>query len=180
MNADQSWNAEQKTDEIIKNDETTVAQSFTGFLNSSMDIALANLNEDAINFYKDNNNWKNPTDSREVTIDDVFTTKVIIQGLSTTESMGLIVNHSKSQSFDYPLGHRNYCNKQIDDLFIISHKEEDFPNFIGTTGGDSGAIILDAETNKALGFVIGGDGIHTYALKIATVFDLLGLKLITA
>jgi hypothetical protein len=178
MNADLVWENRKVTQEINRKDGT-VAVRYEGFLTEQMDTAFAEITEQKIiDEYKSGLEFKIPKKIRSVSVDDVFKTRVFVQGFSTSLSTGLIVNDSSRESFDYPLKGRRSFNHQLNDLIIISHKETEFPDFKSTTHGDSGAVVLD-DKNNALGIVVGSDLVHTYAMKIEVIFDFLGLELLT-
>ena len=90
-----------------------------------------------------------------------------------------MANHSSSETFKYlTFNQKKPFLCQIDDLIIITHNKNDSSDFHGVSKGDSGAIVLDSKDN-ALGIVVGVDLLHTYVIKIKTIFNLLGLQLIT-
>jgi hypothetical protein len=176
MNGDYTWKND-GANRKIQNPTAVISDTYQGFLNNALDIAYAEIKDEVIfDFYKNKINQIKPKGIREISINDVYTCQVVIEGLTTKKSTGLIVNDSKQMSFEYSSGPKQYFSHQIDDLFIISHKVPEYPAFIGTSNGDSGSVVLDNEGN-ALGIVVGSDLIHTYAIKIKTIFDLLGLEL---
>ncbi|MBC7826569.1 MAG: hypothetical protein H7122_02395 [Chitinophagaceae bacterium] len=179
MNADFKWENRKVFQNIISK-EGLIANNYEGFLTEMMDSALAEItNQSIIDRYKGGLECKKPRKIRGVSVDDVFKTHATIQGYSTSSSTGLIVNDSSAETFDYPLKRSKSFSHRLQDLIIISHKEHEFPGFIGTSPGDSGAVVLDEKEN-AIGIVVGSDLVHTYVIKIDTIFDFLGLRLIIA
>jgi len=179
MNADRNWE-NRKVAQQIRNKEKVIADHYEGFLTNAFDIAIAELTDNTIiSNYKAGLDCRVPVDVKEVTENDVFNTKVFIQGFNTDLSIGIVANHSSPETFKYPtLNQKKPFLCQIDDLIIITHNKNDSQDFHGVSRGDSGAIVLDS-TNNALGIVVGVDLLHTYVIKINTIFDLLGLQLTT-
>jgi len=179
MNADLTWK-NRTVFQDIRSQKGIISNKYEGYLTTLMDTALAEISDrQIIDRYKAGLKCRIPKSIRDISAADVFTAQAFVQGYSTPFSSGLIVNDSSPESFDYPLEAKKFFNHQFADLFIISHNESGFPNFKGTTRGDSGAIVLD-EKDRALGIVVGSDLVHTYVIKIKTIFDFLGLELITA
>src|ERR1035437_55425 len=176
LNADDTWQ-NRKVTQDIRNKEGVIAKSYEGFLTSLLDSALAEITDPLIiNHYKGGLGCKVPKNTVVISNEDVFKTQAFVQGYSTVLSAGLIVNDSGSETFDYPLKNRKYLQHVLTDLIVISHIEKGFPEFKSTSHGDSGAIVFD-DNDNALGIVVGSDLIHTYVIKIQTIFDFLGLKL---
>lgn len=177
LNADNIWANRSVNQEII-NIAGNIANSYRGFLTSAMDIAIADVQSDnVIGFYKNmvtQMGLKNVP--KPVTLDNVFKTRVTVRGFHSTLATGIIVDNSRPETFEYALGKRRFRKQQIDDLIVINHT---IAGSKPTDVGDSGAVVLDHE-NHALGIVVGSDFHHTYAIKINTIFDLIGLKLITS
>ena len=179
MNADLEWE-NKKVNQPIINKNGLISTSYEGFLTNLMDAAITEITEEGvISFYENKLNFKKPLGKKDITIDDVFKTQVLIEGFTTTAARGLVVNDSSPETFKYPLKNNSHMPFDLDDLIVISHQENGFPDFIGTSPGDSGAIVLDEDQN-AIGIVVGCDLIHTYVIKISNIFRFLGLELITA
>ncbi|MBE7172415.1 MAG: hypothetical protein INR73_17640 [Williamsia sp.] len=178
MNADLTWDNREVEQDII-NHLGIVSSRYEGYLTSFMDTALAEITDQKIiDLYRAGLDCKVPGKIREVKAADVFKTKVLIEGFNSKSSTGLLVNDSSTETFDYPRKGAQPFPHVLNDLIVISHREKDFPDFSGTSPGDSGTIILD-EDLKALGIVVGSDLLHTYAIKVDTIFNFLGLELIT-
>ncbi len=47
-----------------------------------------------------------------------------------------------------------------------------------STGGDSGALVVDAQSNKPIGLIIGGDGAHSFVSPIRPILQRFGVQLV--
>ena len=96
--------------------------------------------------------------------------KVIIRGATSGMIDGVAINSNTAiRAFTYPLG-----NRTIFDLLQISPCK--------TQGGDSGSPIIDPESNKLLGIVIGKDNKNTftYGIAIKTILNFFQLKILNS
>jgi hypothetical protein len=46
-----------------------------------------------------------------------------------------------------------------------------------SSGGDSGALVVDAISRRCVGMVIGGNGDHTFVTPLARVLDRFGVRI---
>lgn len=176
MNGEYTWtnNGISKT---INNLSGTVANMYQGFLTDLFDTAYAPVASAIYQHYKSGMSCTQPQGTRDVTANDLFKTIVKIQGLTTTLATGIVVNFSKPMTFPYPVSKTAMQEHQLQDLVVISHyNNTPAQNFVGTTFGDSGAVVLD-ENNIAIGLVVGSDLLHTYVIKINSIFNQFGFKL---
>ena len=88
------------------------------------------------------------------------------RGASTTQGKGFIDNNSTSITLGYPGGKTFPLN---DILRICTYDSKGHP-ITSSTGGDSGAVVVD-NTDSPLGLVIGGDDKYTYVVKFSNFLD---------
>ncbi|MCX6244724.1 MAG: hypothetical protein NTU98_08465 [Bacteroidetes bacterium] len=172
VNRDKDWSGKPSKSTVVNNLGIPIASTYKGYLNSHQDTALITITEDTIKLYKSIPNVRYPKGIREVTGGDVYSTQVFINGYATAEGSGMITHESIPETFPY--GNEL---KYFEDLIQISHIKPDGNLSPMTQVGDSGSLVLDKDDN-AIGIVLARDLLHTYALKITTILDELGLELI--
>lgn len=173
VNGDQTWNGTPINKSIVNYENKNISNNYTGYLNIHQDSALVEISEETIQFFKSIKNVRYPKDYREVSSGDLYSKEVFINGYSTTESSGVITHTHWSDTLPYG---KDKC--KIEDMIVISHITENGNISAISTIGDSGALVLDKD-NNALGIVVAGDFLHTYAIKISTILNELGLELIS-
>ena len=173
MQGDFDWTSSGPNQTIINADLESVSTEFLGFRIDNLDIALATIDDETANFYI--RHFGRPGKERPVTEDDIFTTEVSIHGAVSQES-GIIVHDSSQQTFTYRVSQNQTEKFELNDLIAISSITAAGFRSI-TKRGDSGSLVKDKETGNALGIVVGRDLIHTYAMKITTIFSKLDLEL---
>jgi hypothetical protein len=160
---------------VINFKDGTAARNYEGHLTNLLDVALVGPIEPEIKNYFLEHAERFPERDTSVSLEDVHKTEVTIRGFKTPWAKGVIVHDSKSVAFKYPLGGSKYLEKQINDLIVISHDKSLSEEYVGTVEGDSGALVVD-QNNRALGILVGGDFLHSYAIKLSNIKELVGLE----
>ncbi len=172
VNGDQSWNGKPTNRTILNYKDEVISSNFIGYLNIHQDSALVEIDEKTVRFYKSMKNVRLPKSFKEVTEDDIYTKEVFINGYSTTEASGFITHNQWPDTFQY-----GNITQKIENMILISHVDNNGNLSAISTKSDSGALVIDSD-NNALGIVVAGDFLHTYAIKITTILTELGLELI--
>lgn len=156
---------------FVSDTSKIIAKHVSGERTHEIDAALAEIISTE-NF--DNSNFGKIRGTRNLTIADTDeTVKVTIQGFdtdtnSTQKRTGVIINNGFYAEFEYDDGK----NFGIEDLIVLSNKNGNTYTTISIPGY-SGALVVDGN-NYAIGLLVGGDSIYSYAIpinKILTAFD---------
>jgi len=107
------------------------------------------------------------TQHRPVDAFDSFNgTPVELFGFASKKQKGTIFHHKANVRITYP-GQIDYLVK---DVFTITFKDPATGNAKSpTTGGDSGAVVVDGN-GAPLGMIIGGNDVFSYAIKFTNIF----------
>jgi hypothetical protein len=106
-------------------------------------------------------------DFRTVTQADAKnSTPVTFTGASTVNGAGFIDNHSTSVSLGYPGG----TSYPLNDIIRICTYNSAGKPATTSTGGDSGAVVVD-NSDSPIGLIIGGDSKYTYVAKFSNFLD---------
>jgi hypothetical protein len=107
-------------------------------------------------------------DFRAVTPADAKnSTKVSFKGTSSQEKEGYVDSDSTSVKLQYPGGGWYTLN---DIIRICSYDAKGGPSTI-STGGDSGAVVIDKNADSPVGLIVGGDDQYTYVVKFSNFLD---------
>lgn len=151
------------------------------YLDSYMDFALIRVNSEneelVSNYYFTPNKTiplgvdtvtrKNGTDRR----------KIWFSGLTSGATEGFITNNRFPVEVRYEKGDEGK-KVWLNDLIVFSGSKTK-PYKKPCQKGDSGAVILDAETHLALGMIIAVDDKFGYAIPMKKLLDIHGLEIIT-
>jgi len=108
------------------------------------------------------------TQHRAVDSFDSFNgTDVDLFGHASQNKSGKIFHHKANVRITYP-GKNEFLVK---DVFTITFKDPaSGKNKAPTTGGDSGAVVVDHNSGTPLGMIIGGNDVFSYAIKFTNIF----------
>ena len=157
---------------VTMNGEVSIAELVDGERSDIIDAGIAFINNDNLDLT--NETILNPKTSRKVTsLDAINNTQIrIYGGSSEAELQGVIHNESWPVNLYYK--DKDFITK---DLIVITRFFGGKYNGI-TQKGDSGSLVVDNKTNKALGIVVGGDESFTYAIKMTNIEKRFNIKLI--
>lgn len=138
--------------ENTPDDEKTVVGNITwGMLNSGMDAAAVELNG-PMPCTNEIYLRQAPTEMYLPTTDDAKNKITVIKvGMATSQTYGVLVNASSTQTIPYKTG-----NLDISDLLMLQ---------LPVSEGDSGAALLDG-LNRVIGIIIACDDQFSYAVPI--------------
>lgn len=160
-----NWDIAPVTKDIIDSSDNKIAFIEEGCLTNTMDIGIAECtNADLIN----NTGLQIKSQYRPVTPYDSFVkTNVSVYGKACKLKNAQIFHHQINTAIDY-----SDQKRMMYDLFSISIIDKAKNTFTApTSGGDSGAIVIDSATNIPLGMIIGGNNEFSYGVKFSTVFS---------
>lgn len=175
LNAGHNWNFFQnigKETVVKRNSSEKIGKLIYGRRDDYFDIAVIELFEN-VDLRKEIEGIGVLDGYRKVgDKDHLFRTDVIFKGATSDHPKnGKIVNTDFELSdIPYPDG-----KKTIHEIFVLS-KFVNGERRAPSEPGDSGALIVD-ENRKALGIVIGGDNMYSYAIPITSIINHLQLQL---
>lgn len=143
------------------------------YRDNAMDIALIKPKKpEDITDYHWNFNRTVPIHSDVITdLDCQNRRKVWFSGVRSGASKGYIINHNFPVEIDYGDDKHSLFN------LIVFSKNKSKPYKNPCDEGDSGAILIDAETHQALGMIVAKDDNFGYAIPIGGILKLHGLGL---
>ena len=148
-----------------------VAQLVAGFRNNDLDVAIARIAQNDIEespantlLFKDTSNvdesWINALVMIKGAMSGLVKARIYEPKVDTTS-----IEYSDSSTCDF---------KDFFSLIL----ETDSGNLVAPTqAGDSGALVYDPESKKALGIIVGGSKKLSYAMKISVIEQKVGIKL---
>jgi len=84
-------------------------------------------------------------------------------GAASAHTLGIVTDATAEITIQSPIDGENYL---YSDVFDVTGCGGEF-----SRGGDSGALIVDAQSNRPVGIVIGGRRDHTFAAPIQRILD---------
>ena len=173
--------AKKRTVRYIKNskdnDRKVIGEVIVGYRDGRMDIAIIKpKSNDLVSDYINNSNQTIPIGHRKVTKEDVEKkTRLWFSGATTGAGEGFIISFGHTDFIHYP---GDKAPHKLRNLIVFSQTQAE-PYTKPCDKGDSGAIIIEADTNKALGMVVARDSKFGYAIPIADILELNYLALFT-
>lgn len=149
----------------------------SGYRNGRMDIAMIKpLSNDIISDYQWSSTLTVPKGHRAVKVEDIQKkTRVWFSGARSGNCEGYIINIGYTEPVKYPGDAEPHTLRNL----IVFSKTSAKPFKKPCEKGDSGTIILDAQTNEALGMIVACDNQFGYAIPIHDILELHGLALPT-
>jgi len=149
----------------------------SGYRNGRMDIAMVKpLSNDIISDYQWSSSLTVPKGHRTVTVEDIRKkTRIWFSGARSGNCEGYIINIGYTEPVNYPGDEEPHVLRNL----IVFSKTSAKPFKKPCNKGDSGTVILDAQTNEALGMIVACDDQFGYAIPIHDILELHGLALLT-
>jgi len=97
----------------------------------------------------------------------------VVAAGQTVGPSGRIVSAKQQTSVDYTFGTFDF----VEQMSIVSDGNSSANGEMFARPGDSGAVVVDVKSKKAVGLVVAGSGTHTIACSLRSVFDRLETKL---
>jgi hypothetical protein len=159
------------------NQRKFIGDVIVGYRDGRMDVAIIKpKSNDLVSDYINNSNQTIPIGHRKVTKEDVEKkTRLWFSGAATGAGEGFIISFGHTDFILYP-GDKD--PHKLRNLIVFSLTQAE-PYTKPCDKGDSGAIIIEADTNKALGMVVARDSKFGYAIPIADILELNYLALFT-
>lgn len=159
------------------NQRKLIGDVIVGYRDGRMDIAIIKpKSNDLVSDYINNSNQTIPIGHRKVTKEDVEKkTRLWFSGATTGAGEGFIISFGHTDFIHY---HGDKDPHKLRNLIVFSQTQAE-PYTKPCDKGDSGAIIIEADTNKALGMVVARDSKFGYAIPIADILELNYLALFT-
>ena len=164
-NGEASWTSAPKSKIIVDTEKKIVGNDYRHGLDDHHDTAIISINDRTANHYQKLKSIV--AEPRLIGFDDVFRTRVFLDGYMSEGESGLIVHDNWHDKFTYTQPSGPPVVNHMTNLLLIT-KIGDF--------GDSGSILID-EAGKAVGMLIGSNHIHTYAIKITTILNDFSLEI---
>lgn len=145
------------------------------YRDSRMDVAFIKpISNNLISDYRWEPNQTIPLGSREVNDKDVINkTKIWFSGITSNSIYGYIINRQFPEEIDYKDGGPKH---NLNNLIVFS-KSASEPFSAPCAPGDSGSIIIDAETKMALGMIVAVDSKFGYAIPLQDILSNNGMML---
>lgn len=156
-NAD--WSTAIRRKEVIDDKNKVIAAVEQGCLADTIDVGIALCNDKVLTV---NNDFIIRSQHREVVaFDALVSTDVKIFGKVCKLQMATVFHHKINIRLKYPDGKMHF----IQDVFSVTRNLH-----APTTGGDSGAVVMDMN-GTPLGMIIGGNSNFSYAIKFSNMFN---------
>ncbi len=157
--------------------QKVIGEVIAGYRDGRMDIAIIKpKSNDMVSDYINSFNQTIPIGGRAVTEEDIKNkTPLWFSGAATGAGEGLIISTGYTGYVHYPGDDEPH---KLRNLIVFSQTQAE-PYSKPCQKGDSGAILIEANTNKALGMIVGVDSKFGYAIPMADILALNHLALFT-